>query len=109
MKPFILIADGFDKKLFKDLQAVKDFEVHPQAKNSAAEIEALLPKVDGLVIRSATNVTAAFLEKASKLKLVIRAGEGTDNIDKKSCALKKVKVANTPGANNNSAAEHAIA
>ena len=40
---------------------------------------------------------------------MIRAGEGTDNIDKVSCKSKGVKVSNTPGANNNSAAEHAIA
>ena len=43
------------------------------------------------------------------LKYVIRAGEGTDNIDKKYCQDRGVKVSNTPGANSNSAAEHAIA
>ncbi len=35
--------------------------------------------------------------------------EGTDNIDKAYCAQKGIKVSNTPGANNNSAAEHAVA
>lgn len=61
------------------------------------------------VIRSATTVDTNFLEQAPNLKYVIRAGEGTDNIDKASCQQKGVKVSNTPGANNNSAAEHAIA
>ena len=69
----------------------------------------LLPKVEGLVIRSATKVTAEVLEHAPNLKYVIRAGAGTDNIDKVSCGLKGVKVSNTPGANTNAAAEHAIA
>jgi len=68
-----------------------------------------LPRVNGLVIRSATTITADLLEKAPNLEYVIRAGEGTDNIDKVSCEQKGVKVSNTPGANNNSAAEHAIA
>jgi len=109
MKPFILVADGLDKNVFENLQKKENFDVHPEAKVDQDKLKVLLPKVQGLVIRSATNVTAELLEMAPELKLVIRAGEGTDNIDKKACAEKDVKVANTPGANNNSAAEHAIA
>ena len=109
MKPFILVCDGMDKEVFESLQAISEFEVHPTPKNSQETIAELLPKASALVIRSATTVTAETLEKAPNLKLVIRAGEGTDNIDKKACAAKGVVVENTPGANNNSAAEHAIA
>ena len=50
-----------------------------------------------------------YLDLAPNLKYVIRAGAGTDNIDKVECEKRGVKVSNTPGANNNSAAEHAIA
>ena len=109
MKPFILVCDGMDKDVFKSLQNVSEFEVHPEPKNSQETISELLSKASALVIRSATTVTADTLEKAPNLKLVIRAGEGTDNIDKKACEAKGVKVENTPGANNNSAAEHAVA
>lgn len=109
MKPFILVADGLDKNVFENLKKNTEFEVHPEPKLDQNKIKELLPKVNGLVIRSATKVTSEFLEQAPELKLVIRAGEGTDNIDKESCEQKGVKVANTPGANNNSAAEHAIA
>ncbi len=109
MKPFILVCDGMDKEVFTVLQAMSDLEVHPEPKNSQETIADLLPKASALIIRSATTVTAETLEKAPNLKLVIRAGEGTDNIDKKACAAKGVVVENTPGANNNSAAEHAIA
>ncbi len=109
MKPFILVCDGMDKEIFQDLQAISEFDVHPEPKNSQDTIKELLPKATALVIRSATTITPDFLEMAPNLKLVIRAGEGTDNIDKGACAAKGVKVANTPGANNNSAAEHAIA
>lgn len=109
MKPFILVCDGMDKEVFTSLKDVTEFDVHPEPKNSQDAIAELLPKASALVIRSATTVTADTLEKAPNLKLVIRAGEGTDNIDKKACEAKGVKVANTPGANNNSAAEHAIA
>jgi D-3-phosphoglycerate dehydrogenase len=109
MKPFIVVPDGFDKTLFEELKKCSDLEVHPTSKVSQDELKTLLPKVDGLIIRSATTVNAELLALASKLKIVIRAGEGTDNIDKKLCSEKGVKVANTPGANNNSAAEQAVA
>lgn len=109
MRPFIVVSDGFDAQLFEKLKNDNRLDVHPKSKLSADELNQILPKIQGLIIRSATTVNAEFLEKATSLKLVIRAGEGTDNIDKKLCAQKGVKVANTPGANGNSAAEHAIA
>ena len=109
MKPFILVCDGMDKDVFAELCKNDSLEVHPSAKNTQDEIKKLLPKAQALIIRSATTVDAELLEMAPNLKYVIRAGEGTDNIDKSACAAKGVKVSNTPGANNNSAAEHAIA
>ena len=108
-KPFIVVSDGFDAQLFKELVTDERLAVHPQAKLTPEQLKELLPKVNGLIIRSATKVDANLLAAAPNLKLVIRAGEGTDNIDKKACAAKGVKVANTPGANSNSAAEQAIA
>ena len=109
MKPFVVVSDGFDKNLFTKLCSVPEFDVHPSPKITQDELLELLPRIDALVIRSATKVTGDLLEKAKNLKYVIRAGEGTDNIDKALCEAKGVKVSNTPGANNNSAAEHAFA
>lgn len=108
-KPIIVVSDGMDKDIFEKLKCVQEFEVHPKSKITQEELQELLPKIDGLVIRSATSPNQEFLEKASNLKYIIRAGEGTDNIDKEYCAKKNIKVSNTPGANNNSAAEHALA
>ena len=108
-QPFIVVSDGFDAQLFKELGNNSQLEVHPQSKLTPEQLNELLPRVNGLIIRSATKVNADLLAKAPNLKLVIRAGEGTDNIDKKACAARGVKVANTPGANSNSAAEQAIA
>ncbi|TDJ06328.1 MAG: hydroxyacid dehydrogenase [Deltaproteobacteria bacterium] len=109
MKPMIVVADGFDKTLFKQLCDLSDFEVFPEPKINQSILQDLLPKINGLVIRSTTKVTKELLDKASGLKYVIRAGAGTDNIDKLECQNRDVRVSNTPGANNNSAAEHAIA
>ena len=109
MKPKIVVADGFDKKLFSSLLENPSFNVHPQSKITQDELKTLLPDIQGLVIRSATKVNEDLVNQAPNLKYVIRAGEGVDNIDRKYCNSKGVKVSNTPGANNNSAAEHAIA
>ena len=109
MKPKIVVADGFDKNLFSSLLENPSFDVHPQSKMTQDELKALLPDIQGLVIRSATKVMNELVDQAPKLKYVIRAGEGVDNIDRKYCNSKGIKVSNTPGANNNSAAEHAIA
>ena len=109
MKPFIVVTDGMNSKVFSRLLELDGIEVYPQSKVSSDELKRLLPRVHGLIIRSATSITKDFLEEAPLLRYIVRAGEGVDNIDKKSCHAKGVKISNTPGANNNSAAEHAIA
>jgi len=108
-KPFIVVSDGMDKSVFDGLCANDSLEVFPERKISQEKLKELLPKVDGMVIRSATKPNKEMMDNAPNLKYIIRAGEGTDNIDKAYAAEKGVKVSNTPGANNNSAAEHALA
>jgi D-3-phosphoglycerate dehydrogenase len=108
-KPFIIVSDGFDKSLFADLRKMEALNVYEKSKLTLDELKALLPKAQALIVRSATKVTAELLTFAPNLKLVVRAGAGTDNIDKKACKEKGITVCNTPGANSNSAAEQAIA
>ncbi|MBT3983737.1 MAG: hydroxyacid dehydrogenase [Bacteriovoracaceae bacterium] len=109
MKPFIIVCDGMDKTIFQELLNQDSFEVFPEPKLSQDKIKELMPKASALVIRSATKVSKELVDMAPNLKYVIRAGEGTDNIDKAYCQEKGVSVSNTPGANANSAAEHAVA
>ncbi len=108
-KPFIVFSDGSDKEVFDAIAKNPALEVHPKPKVTQDELKTLLPKISGLVIRSATKVNKELIDAAPNLKYVVRAGEGTDNIDKAYCKEKGIKVSNTPGANNNSAAEHAVA
>lgn len=69
-----------------------------------------LKDFDILVIRSATKVTADILNQAQggKLKLIIRAGVGVDNIDVSYAKQKGIVVKNTPNASSDSVAELAI-
>ena len=57
-----------------------------------------------LVVRS-TKVQADTLDKATNLKLIVRAGAGTNTIDKEYAAKKGIKVCNVPGANSIAVAE----
>ena len=69
-----------------------------------------LKEFDILVIRSATKVTSDILDQAQggKLKLIIRAGVGIDNIDVPYATKKGIVVKNTPKASSDSVAELAI-
>ena len=69
----------------------------------------IIADYDGLVVRSATKVTAKVLEAAKILKVVGRAGIGVDNIDMDAATRGGIIVMNTPGGNSVSAAEFSFA
>lgn len=62
---------------------------------------------EALIVRS-DLVTAAVVKAAPKLKVVVRAGAGYDNVDLAACSKAGVVVMNTPGQNSNAVAELAI-
>jgi len=72
------------------------------------ELKKIIGSYQGLVIRSATKVTAELLEVAGKLKVVGRAGIGLDNVDIQAASEKGVVVMNAPDGNAVTTAEHAI-
>lgn len=61
--------------------------------------------VEALIVRSRTKVSEQVIEKGNNLKIVARAGSGTDNIDKVAAQKKGVAVINAPGANAQAVAE----
>ncbi|XP_038157122.1 D-3-phosphoglycerate dehydrogenase [Cyprinodon tularosa] len=69
------------------------------------ELIAEIKDYDGLVVRSATKVTADVINAADNLKLIGRAGTGVDNVDVDAATKKGIIVMNTPGGNTISAAE----
>lgn len=73
------------------------------------ELIDLIGKYDALVVRSGTDVTAAVIEAADKLRVIGRAGVGVDNIDLEQATARGIIVLNAPEANTISAAEHALA
>jgi D-3-phosphoglycerate dehydrogenase len=72
-----------------------------------AELLAAVSDADAMIVRS-DMVTAEVLDSAKKLKIVVRAGAGYDNLDLAACTAHKVVAMNTPGQNSNAVAELAF-
>jgi len=72
-----------------------------------AQFKAAVADADALIVRS-DKVTAEIVEAAKKLKVVVRAGAGYDNLDLEACTKAGVVAMNTPGQNSNAVAELAI-
>ena len=110
MAPKVLISDSLSDaavQIFKDRGIEVDFQ--PNLGKDKDKLAEVIGKYDGLAIRSATKVTEKILAAAENLKVVGRAGIGTDNIDKDAASKKGVIVMNTPFGNMITTAEHAIA
>lgn len=71
---------------------------------SKADLLGAVADADALIIRS-DKVDAEVLDAAKKLKIVVRAGAGYDNVDLPAATAHNVVVENTPGQNSNAVAE----
>jgi len=72
-----------------------------------ADLVAAVADAEAMIIRS-DKVTAEVIAAAPKLKIVVRAGAGFDNVDLDAATAHKVVVMNTPGQNSNAVAELAL-
>lgn len=104
----VLVTDGVDPAGLTALAEAPDVELDIRPKLTPEELMEIIPEYDALIVRSATKVTAAVLERAKKLKIIGRAGVGVDNIDVRAATARGIIVANAPGGNTIAAAEHTI-
>ncbi len=72
------------------------------------ELHAKIGEYEAIITRSSTTVTAEFLTRARRLRILGRAGVGVDNIDVEACSRQGVVVVNAPYGNVVSAAEHTV-
>jgi len=105
----VLISDKFSEKGLEILRQAQGLEVDYSPGLKPDELKKAIADADGLIIRSATNVTADVMEAAVKLKAVGRAGVGVDNVDLPVAGKRGIVVMNTPGGNTVATAEHPIA
>ena len=110
MAPKVLISDSLSEaavQIFRDRGIEVDFQ--PQLGKDKDALAAVIGNYDGLAIRSATKATARLIAAATNLKVIGRAGIGTDNVDKDAASKAGIIVMNTPFGNMITTAEHAIA
>ena len=104
----VLVADKVSPSAV-DVFRANGIDVTVETGLAEPALIARIKDYDGLVVRSATQVTAEVLAAAERLKVVGRAGIGIDNIDLAAATAKGVVVMNTPFGNSIATAEHTIA
>lgn len=104
----VLIADKFEAEGIAGLKAL-GCAITQDADLSGDSLAMALASngCEVLIVRS-TQVTAAMIDGAKALKLIIRAGSGYNTIDIEAARRKNVRVANCPGMNATAVAELAM-
>ena len=105
----VLLLDGIDPAGINVIQQTGSIAPIVHDKISREKLLEIIPEVDGVIVRSATNVDRELLEKATQLKVVGRAGVGVDNVDVDAATEHGILVMNSPGGSTTTTAEHAIA
>jgi D-3-phosphoglycerate dehydrogenase len=106
--PRVLVSDKLESPGL-DLLRQAGIEVDDRAGLTGAALQEAIRAADGVIVRSGTRITADLLEDPGKLRAVVRAGVGVDNIDVAAATRKGIVVMNTPGGNTISTAEHTVA
>lgn len=104
----VVIADALERSGL-ELLAKAGLEVVEVPKGERQRLGDFLREAEGLVVRSATRVTAVLLDQAPALRVVARAGVGVDNVDVEAATARGILVVNAPTANLISAVEHTFA
>lgn len=102
----VLVADTFPESARAEITA-RGHECRYEPDLTSDQLPGSVPGSDVLVVRS-TRVDAAVLQAADTLRLVIRAGSGTNTIDSATAARQGIYVCNVPGRNAVAVAELAF-
>ncbi len=103
----VLVCDKMDPKAVEEMRAL-GFDVTVKTGMSPEELGETIPEYHAIIVRSATKVRRAQIDKARSLRVIIRGGVGLDNIDVDYARSKGIEVRNTPTASSASVAELAL-
>jgi D-3-phosphoglycerate dehydrogenase / 2-oxoglutarate reductase len=102
-RPRVLVREEIAEGGVRLLQERFDVDV-----DGTSDLAEAIGRYDGIVIRSATKLTADLIERGERLKVIGRAGVGIDNVDVDAATRRGIVVANAPESTVISAAEHTI-
>jgi len=105
----IVVLDNISSQGLDLLEHAEDIEHEVHTGLADRDLADVLRQFDGAICRSGVKITADVLTNQRKLKAIVRAGVGTDNIDRAAATRQGVVVMNTPTGNTLSTAEHAFA
>lgn len=103
----VLISDKLEAPGL-DLLRQSGIELDERHGLTGMALKEAIRAADGVIVRSGTRITAELLENPGKLRAVVRAGVGVDNIDVAAATRRGIVVMNTPGGNTVSTAEHTV-
>ena len=95
----ILICDTLNEKVLKELQTIGECVDISSSQKKHEDLEINIGDAEIVVIRSATNLDKAIIDKGKSLKIIARCGVGVDNIDVDYAKLQNIFVTNSPAAN----------
>jgi D-3-phosphoglycerate dehydrogenase len=102
-RPRVLVREPIADAGVRLLQERFDVDV-----DRDSDLAETIGRYDGIVIRSATKLTADLIARGERLKVIGRAGVGVDNVDVAAATRQGIVVANAPESTVISAAEHTI-
>lgn len=105
----VLACDNLDSIGIDILRGHPGFTVDVRDDLTPETLLDVIGDYDALIVRSKTKVTSAVIERATRLKVVGRAGTGVDNIDVGAATRRGIVVMNAAAGNTVTTAEHAIA
>jgi len=105
----VLVSDNLSEVGIRILRDTPGIDVDVNTGLTPEELKEIIGQYDGLVIRSATKVTADIIEAAENLKVIGRAGIGLDNVNIPGASKRGIVVMNTPEGNTITTAEHTMA
>src|SRR5688500_17074480 len=105
----VLLVDGIDPAGVEVLERTRSITPIVHNKITREKLLEIIPEMDGIIVRSSTNVDRELLDKGQQLKVIGRAGVGVDNVDIDAATESGVLVMNSPGGSTTTTAEHTIA
>ncbi len=102
----VLVSDPLGQGGLAILRKDKNLKVDELTGLKPEALKKIIDQYDAIVIRSGTRLTADILEKATRLRVIGRAGVGVDNVDLAAATKRGIIVMNTPEGNTISTAEH---
>ena len=105
----VVVCDPIHEAGFEILKQAKDIELVDASRTPKDELMKIIEDADGVITRSPTPVDENFLSHAKKLKAVVRAGVGVDNVDMEASSKRGVIIMNVPTANTLAAVELTMA